>query len=162
NGMRSAEPEKLRCDYLSHYELFTLCSYANMQKLICLSSCNSSKIIMRLSVFVGMARMTVGLVLAANPEYTHDEVDKTAYARFSGLPLAKALEQLQRQTGVPLAYQPSALPKAPAVTYSANKKVKTILTDVLAMYDLTYVVEDGFVLLKPQPQRPETAAPRAS
>src|SRR5690606_5623492 len=129
NGMRNAKPEKLCCDYLSQYELFTLFSYANMQKIICLSSCISSKFIMRLSVFVCMASMTVGLVLAANPGYTQYELEKKAHVRFSGLPLAKALEQLQRQTGVPLAYQPSALPKAPAVTYSANKKVKTILTD---------------------------------
>src|SRR5690606_18596330 len=123
-----------------------------------LRSCISSKFIMRLSVFACVASMTVGLVLAANPGYSQYELEKKANVRFNGLSLAKALEQLQRQTGVPLAYQSSALPKAPEVTYSAHKKVKMILADVLANYDLTYEVKDGFVLLKPQSKPIRTVA----
>src|SRR5690606_34877468 len=123
-----------------------------MQKIICLSSCISSKFIMRLSVFVCVSAMAVGLVFAANPGYSQHELEKRAHVAFNGLPLAKALEQLQRQTGVPLAYQASALPSAPEVTYTATKKVKMILADVLGQYDLTYEVKDGFVLLKPQPK----------
>src|SRR5690606_42111611 len=126
-----------------------------MQKIICLSSCISSKFIMRISVFVCVSAMAVGLVFAANPGYSQQELEKRAHVAFNGLPLAKALEQLQRQTGVPLAYQPSALPASPEVTYSANKKVKVILADVLSQYNLTYEVKDGFVLLKPQPKHTE-------
>lgn len=113
---------------------------------------------MRLSVFVCVAGMAVGFVLAANPGYSQHELEQRAHVEFKGLPLAKALEQLQRQTGVPLAYQSSALPSAPEITYSATKKVKMILADVLGKYDLTYEVKDGFVLLKPQPKQKEIEA----
>lgn len=106
------------------------------------------KNIMRISTLVGCMVMTFTMLLAATPSYSQKELEKRTSIVFKDVSLIEALEQLQRQTGVPLAYKSATLPSKPSVNYSsANKQVKVVLQDLLSPYGLTYELKDGFVVL---------------
>lgn len=91
---------------------------------------------MRLSSLVILLSATFSIVTASNTGYGQVELDHRTSVSYKGIPLARALEDLQRQTGLPLAYRASQLPENATVTYSANKKVRDILRDLLAPYRL--------------------------
>lgn len=123
-----------------------------MQKIIRFKHALKFGTIMRLSSLVILLSATFSIVTASNTGYGQVELDHRTSVSYKGIPLARALEDLQRQTGLPLAYRASQLPENATVTYSANKKVRDILRDLLAPYRLFYEVRDGFVVFRELPE----------
>ncbi len=103
--------------------------------------------IMRISIILGCFVLTSSLALASLPSYGQAELEKTVKVSFKDLKLKDALEQLQKQTNVPLAYNSKDIPTDKNVNYSSNKKVKYILEEILTPYNLKYEVKNGFVRL---------------
>jgi len=118
-----------------------------MHKILRLSDILKYKQFMRISSLVIFLIAGLAMLLTAKESYSQKQLETVTEVSFVNLSLNQALEQLQLQTGLPMAYNTSLLPSDRRVNYQGNKKVKEILTAILSPSDLTYRVEDGFVLL---------------
>ncbi|PRD47665.1 SusC/RagA family TonB-linked outer membrane protein [Sphingobacterium haloxyli] len=123
-----------------------------MQKKLRIRSRFKFAKIMRITSLVAALTFTITLVSASNPSFGQAELENKTKVSFPGIPLSKALEELQIKTGIPLAYRSSQLPGDARVTYNGNKKVRDILKDILTPHALFYEVKDGFVVLKEIPR----------
>ena len=80
-------------------------------------------------------------------------LDRPARLRVENVSLADALGELERRSGVPLAYSPSLLPRARLLRCACDEAtLGEALQQLLATIPFTYRESDGQVLVVPSPQ----------
>ena len=80
-------------------------------------------------------------------------LDRPARLRVENVSLADALGELERRSGVPLAYSPSLLPRARSLRCACDEAtLGEALQQLLAAIPFTYRESDGQVLVVPSPQ----------
>jgi len=118
-----------------------------MHKILRLNDILKYKQFMRISSLVVFLVTGAAILLSAKESYSQRQLETVTKLSFVNLKLNQALEQLQVQTGLPMAYSASLLPNQ-KINYHGNKKVKEILVDILSPLNLAYSVKDGFILLE--------------
>lgn len=107
--------------------------------------------IMRISCLLWCFLMTSGIVLASFESYGQKELENTIRVKFENSSLKEVLEQLQVKHAIPLAYDSEANYLKAKVNYTANKKIKFILKDLLEEKKLTYELRHNFIRIIPAP-----------
>jgi len=80
-------------------------------------------------------------------------LDRPARLRIADVSLADALGELERRSGVPLAYSPSLLPTAPSLRCACDDAtIGEALQRLLADVPFTYRESDGQVIVVPSPR----------
>lgn len=107
--------------------------------------------IMRISCLLWCFLMTGSIVLASFKSYGQKELENSIHVDFENISLKDALEQLQVNHFVPLAYDGEADYLTSKINYKANKKIKFILKDVLEQQNLTYELRHNYVRIIKNP-----------
>ena len=123
----------------------------------------------RRAVLLALALATSGVVLPTRPTVAQSAparatsgaalLDRPARLRVRDVSLADALGELERQSGVPLAYSPSLLPRGRSLRCAcADATIGQALEQLLASVPFTFRETDGQVVVVPLPREAAQAA----
>jgi len=107
-----------------------------------------SRYIMRISALVAGSLLTVSAVLASHTGLGQTErLERRIRVQYQDISIEEALEQLQGEYALPLAYANDAGYLKKKITYRAYKKAGEVLRDLLQFVDMDYQVKNDFILL---------------
>ncbi|MBZ4190896.1 SusC/RagA family TonB-linked outer membrane protein [Niabella beijingensis] len=111
---------------------------------------------MRISFMLWAFLFTTCIVLASNSSYGQKELERTIHVNFSNISLQQALEKLQTDYQIPLAYNNNEVFLKARVNYTATKPAKVILADLLKNHNMTFELRHDFVRIirRQTPGRP--------
>ncbi|WP_218127758.1 SusC/RagA family TonB-linked outer membrane protein [Niabella drilacis] len=111
---------------------------------------------MRISFMLWAFLLTTCIVFASNSSYGQKELERTIHVSFNNISLQQALEKLQTDYQIPLAYNNDEVFLRARVNYTATKQAKVILTDLLKSHNMTFELRHDFVRIvrRQVPDRP--------